>query len=264
MSLKNRLLGGLAAPVLGALPRAGRVARAELGCTAVAPIVLFPATRDVTRRLSAMLRRRKRIGDTWRGRVGGRDVSVVNTGVGTPSAEGKVIAALGVGGRVFLRVDICGGLGDDLAVGDVVVAEAAVPYDGLSRALGGDAAIPASPLLLRTATEAAAGARRPIRCRAGVVATVDTFHHQTPAAQRSWAEAASAVDMETSIIYLLARRAAAHALAIMAVSDLPLAGLDPFGEGRFPYGAFLQGLDDVTALAEEIIRRLPEHLPALA
>lgn len=263
MGVKNRILGNLYGAVAGAQSRAEKVARAELGTAAVAPVVLLPVTRPITSRLASALRRPKKRGDTYRGTVAGRDVSVVNTGVGAPSAEGKVFACLGVGAEVLLRVDLCGGLEADMNVGDVVVAERAVPFDNTTRLVAGDADVPASAFLVGLAEDAFA--RRPGGRRRNVaVATVDTFHHQTDEMHREWRRRAAAVDMETSVIYHLARRAGAHALAVMAVSDVRAAGLDPFGDAPFPYGDLYGAFDEAADIALDIVGNLPETLPALA
>jgi purine-nucleoside phosphorylase len=257
MRIKNRIVGRLARAVGEGLTRPQKIARAELGCTAVAPVVLLPVTRPMTSRLVKSLRRARREGDAWHGTIGGRDVSVVNTGVGAPSAEGKVVACLGVGARVLVRADVCGALRDDMRVGDVVVAERAAAFDNATRLAGGPEEVAASPALLRVAADVLGDARRWPRYFNAVVATVDTFHHQTAAMLREWSAKAAAVDMETSIIYHLAGKAGAHALSVMAVSDVPVGGGDPFGEGPFDYGDLYQAFDDLTALAVEIVKKLP-------
>ncbi|MGD8719785.1 MAG: hypothetical protein PVH29_13305 [Candidatus Zixiibacteriota bacterium] len=261
MSIVNRVKGGVAAAYLANSSRAQKVARAELGCTAVAPVVLLPVSGQMTKRLVGRLRRSRRDGDIYQGTLDGRDVSVINTGVGTPSAEGKVFACLGVGARVLLRFDICGGLEDDMRVGDIIVAARAVPLDNATLSLAGDAPIPASPLLLDVVREAIKEVPGGRRGREAAVATVDTFHHQTDEMHREWGRRAAAVDMETSIIYELGRRAGAHALAVMAVSDVRLSGLDPFGDDDFPYGDLYQSFDDLAELAAGCVAGLPASLP---
>ncbi len=256
-------MGGLSGILAGSLSRAGKVAKAELGCVAVAPVVILPATRAMASRLVKSLRRRKRRGDTYRGKIGGLDVSVVNTGVGTPSAEGKVLACLGLGAKVLLRFDLCGGLDAGMMVGDVVVAERAVPFDNTTRLINGGEEVSASPVLVGVAADVLANARRGLRYHDVAVATVDTFHHQTEEMHREWGGKAAAVDMETSVIYCLARREGAHALAVMAVSDVRSSGLDPFGDGPFPYQDLYQALDDLAFLAVEIVRKLPAALAPL-
>jgi purine-nucleoside phosphorylase len=263
MKIQHRILGRAAKSYVGRLTRAEKIARAELDCTAVAPVVLLPVTRQMTTRLRRALRKARRRGGTYRGVIAGRDVSVVNTGVGAPSAEGKVYACLGVGARVLLRVDICGGLRDDLAVGDVVVAEHAVAFDNTTRLAGGGEQVAASPVLLGIAAEAVRATGNRGRYINGAVATVDTFHHQTDELHRVWREKAAAVDMETSIIYHLARENGAHALAVMAVSDVRAAADDPFGDRPFDYGALYQAFDELTDVAIEIVKRLPDPIPAL-
>lgn len=253
-------MGSLSGVFAGSLSRAEKVAKAELGCVAVAPVVFLPATRAMASRLVKSLRRRKRRGDTYRGKIGACDVSVVNTGVGTPSAEGKVLACLGLGAKVFLRFDICGGLDARMEVGDVVVAERAVPFDNTTRLITGGEEVSASPMLLRVAKDVLVNGRRGLRYHEAAVATVDTFHHQTDEMHREWGRKAAAVDMETSVIYCLARRAGAHALAVMAVSDVRSSGLDPFGDGPFPYKDLYRTLDDLAYVAVEIVKKLPAGL----
>ncbi len=231
-----------------------------MGCVAVAPVVFLPATRAVPSRLVKSLRRGKRDGDTYRGKIGARDVSVVNTGVGAPSAEGKVLACLGLGAKVLLRFDLCGALDAGMTVGDVVVAERAVPFDNTTRLINGGEEVSASPVLLGVAADVLANARRGLRYREAAVATVDTFHHQTDEMHRKWGRKAAAVDMETSVIYCLARRAGAHALAVMAVSDVRSGGLDPFGGGPFPYKDLYRALDDLAYVAVKIVEKLPAAL----
>jgi purine-nucleoside phosphorylase len=261
MAIKGRLLGNLFGALGRSRDRAVKVARAELGTAAVAPIVFLPVTRQMSSRLAGVLRRRKKRGDTYFGSVAGRDVSVVNTGVGAPSAEGKVLACLGMGAEVLLRVDICGGLEPNMKVGDILVATRAVPFDNTTRLLGVEADVPASRLLAELA-ERVLGRRARCRYHAVAVVTVDTFHHQTDEMHRQWRRQAAAVDMETSVIYELSRRGGAHALAVMAVSDVRAAGLDPFGDGYFPYGDLFRGFDDVAEITVDIVKSLPDYLPS--
>ncbi len=262
MGIKSRFRGGAAAAYLRRLSRAQRIARAEFGCTAVAPIILMPVTREMTRRLVRALRRAKKRGETFRGILAGREVSVINSGVGAPSAEGKVVACLGVGAKVFLRVDICGALDVEMKVGDIVVAERAAAFDGTSRLVAAGEDVAASPRVLAAAGEAVRTFDGRRRFHVVTVATVDTFHNQTDEMHRVWRGRAAAVDMETSIIYHLARRAGAHALAIMAVSDVRAAGLDPFDAESFPYEELLQGLDDLSRFTVDVVRTLPASLTA--
>jgi len=236
------------------LRREERIARAVLAATNIAPIVLLPATREMTRRVQARLGRRRRVGVTFRGKFAGHDVTLVRSGIGAPSAEAKMVACLGLGAQVFLRIDICGGLKDGMEVGDAFVAGAAVPLDGTSAALSATAPVAAAAALLSSARKAVR--RRPptVAVHDGVVVTVDTFFHQTPAMWQTWAAHGDAVDMETSIIYNLAARAGADALAIMAVSDLPLVGINPFNGVRYPYGKLFTGMDAAADLAAAVIR----------
>lgn len=254
--IKNRILGGLTRWYSSALTREELVARTIIGCRAIAPIVLMPATPRVTARLVKRLRRKRACGETFRGKFAGVDISIVSTGIGAPSAEVKMVAALAAGGRTFIRVDFCGGLAAGLKIGDVFVAAEAIPDDGVARACGEREAICAAPRLLSILGDLNLVTPVAARLRPGKVITVDTFFHQSPAMLREWATVADAVDMETSVIYNLAARAGAEALALLTVSDLPRAGISFFEPNDYPFDRLYAGMEALTEVTAALVRRL--------
>lgn len=97
----------------------------------VAPLVLLPGDPFRTERIAAQLEDAREVAfsrefRTFTGRAGGHPVSAVSSGIGGPSVAIAVeeLATLGV--RTIVRVGTCGALQPGIAVGDLVIATAAV------------------------------------------------------------------------------------------------------------------------------------------
>src|SRR3989442_12751120 len=79
----------------------------------------------------------------YTGTYEGSPVSVQATGMGCPSAAIVMEELVQLGVKRFLRVGTCGGLQQDLQLGDLIVALTAVPADGTARPyVGGDPPCP--------------------------------------------------------------------------------------------------------------------------
>jgi DeoD family purine-nucleoside phosphorylase len=147
----------------------------------------------------------------------GEPLTIQSTGMGGPSAAIVVEELVRLGARRFVRVGSCGALVDGFALGDRIVAEAALGEDGTSRALGaGGRAVADAALTEALATAAAAdgGARR------GAVLTTDLFYdpagdHADPPPRE-----ALAIEMETATLFQLAALRGVAAGCILVVSDL--------------------------------------------
>lgn len=70
---------------------------------------------------------------TYTGAVLGTPVSVTSTGIGCPSTAIAVEELAAIGADTFIRVGTAGGMQPDLALGDLVVATAAVRDEGTSQ-----------------------------------------------------------------------------------------------------------------------------------
>src|ERR671914_425598 len=66
----------------------------------------------------------------------GRPLTVQSTGMGGPSAAIVCEELIALGAKRLVRIGTCGALGDDLRLGDLLAAEAVLPADGTSAALG--------------------------------------------------------------------------------------------------------------------------------
>lgn len=157
----------------------------------------------------------------YTGAFEGTPVSVQATGMGCPSAAIVVeeLAALGV--ERLLRIGTCGALTPELALGDLVLALAAVPADGTSRHYtGGEPHAPTADWeLLHGAVHAAKGLG--LTLRVGPIASSDTFYDPDPDRHRRWAaRGVLAVEMEAATIFTVAALRGLRAGCLLAVSDL--------------------------------------------
>jgi purine-nucleoside phosphorylase len=162
----------------------------------------------------------------YTGTYRGVPISVQTTGMGAPSAAIVVEELLRLGVRRLVRVGTCGGIGRGIRTGDVVVASSAVPMDGATQTyLHGEPYAPtADHGLVRLLVDEAAA--RGLRHHVGLVATVDVFYNPDPDYATKWRDrGVLAFEMESSVLFYLAARAAAQgeevvAGTILTVSDV--------------------------------------------
>ncbi len=137
-------------------------------------------------------------------------LTVQATGMGGPSAAIVVEELVALGARRLLRVGTCGALDDTLALGELLAADAALPEDGASRALGATAPLPADPGMLER-----------LHARRGLVVSADLFYDPDASRPEHWrAAGALAVEMEAATIFALAARHGLPAACLLVVSDL--------------------------------------------
>ncbi len=156
----------------------------------------------------------------------GMPVSVMGTGMGIPSASiyaTELVKDYGV--RRLVRVGSCGGVGDGIALRDVVLAAGACTDSQVNRARygGQDFAAIADFGLLRAAAEAAE--RAGISVRVGNVHSADLFYDPRPTQLEMFRRmGVLAIEMEAAGLYGVAAEHGARALGIMTVSDLVPSG----------------------------------------
>ncbi len=145
----------------------------------------------------------------------GEPLTIQSTGMGGPSAAIVVSELIALGAGTLIRVGTCGALTDELSLGELLVADAALAADGTSRALGAPEWVPSTPEL--TAALRAAGAQ----C-VGPVASTDLFYDSRPGIEDDWrAHGVLAVEMETATLFALgARDEALRVASLLIVSDI--------------------------------------------
>lgn len=168
------------------------------------------------------------------GEFQGKEVSVMGTGMGIPSASlytWELINVFGV--KRLIRIGSCGGLSQELDTFDIVVAAATSTDSNFMRQyeLPGTFAPTASwPLLSAVAKEAE---KREIDLHVGNVLSSDVFYHHNPNDNKNWADmGVLAVEMETAGIYATAAAAGAQALGVFTVSDHIFKGTETTPEQR--------------------------------
>ncbi len=134
--------------------------------------------------------------------------------MGGPSAAIVAEELVTLGARRLVRIGTCGALVDGLALGTLVIAAAALPEDGASRALGAAGPLPADPQLLAGLRAAAPAAT------VGTIVSADLFYDPDPDRAGRWTAAgAIAVEMEAATLFAVAARHGVAAACVLAVSD---------------------------------------------
>lgn len=142
-------------------------------------------------------------------------VCMLHGGYGAPQAADtvEILAELGV--RRIVAAGMCGGFGENVGLGDMILPERALVEEGTSLHYYGaiDFAEP-SPKLLTRAAEAFPEARRlPI-------VTTDAVYRQTFLKEEQWrTKGAVGVDMETSALFSISRIKGIEVVMLMVVSD---------------------------------------------
>ncbi|MGH2948221.1 MAG: purine-nucleoside phosphorylase [Solirubrobacteraceae bacterium] len=143
----------------------------------------------------------------------GLPLTIQSTGMGGPSAAIVAEELVTLGARRLVRVGTCGALVQSLELGALVIADAALPEDGASRALGATRPLPADPELL-AGLQSAGGTT-------GLVVSADLFYDPDRDRQARWTAAgAIAVEMEAAVLLAVAARHGIAAACVLVVSDL--------------------------------------------
>jgi uridine phosphorylase len=144
----------------------------------------------------------------------GELLSVQSTGMGGPSAAIVTEELIALGARRLVRIGTCGALHDGLSLGELLVAEAVLPADGASAALGADGRLAPDPTLTAALKE---GGARP-----ATVVTTDLFYDPRAGLIGEWSAAgAEAVELEAAAVLRVAARREVEAACLLAVTDVP-------------------------------------------
>jgi uridine phosphorylase len=150
----------------------------------------------------------------------GEPLTIQSTGMGGPSAAIVLEELCDLGLEVAIRVGTCGALHGDIALGDLVIAEAALASDGTSRALGADGRVAADAGIVAALRDVAgAGART------GTVASSDLFYERDRDRAAGWrAAGALAIEMEAATLLRVGELRRIRVGCVLAVSDVFDAG----------------------------------------
>ena len=146
----------------------------------------------------------------------GELLTIQSTGMGGPSAAIVLEELCDLGLECAIRVGTCGALDEELELGDLIVADAALATDGTSRALGAGERVEADAALVDS-LRAAAGHT----ARVGTVATVDLFYDRGRSRARELgASRAIAIEMEAATILRVGELRGLRTACLLAVTDV--------------------------------------------
>jgi len=154
----------------------------------------------------------------------GELLTIQSTGIGGPSAAIVLEELCDLGLECAIRVGTCGALDEDLGLGDLIVADAALATDGTSRALGAGERVQADAALVQSLRTAAGNT-----ARVGTVATVDLFYDRGRSrAREPRSSRAIAVEMEAATVLRVGELRGLRTACLLAVTDV----FDGRGERR--------------------------------
>ena len=169
----------------------------------------------------------------YTGTYKGKKVSVMGTGMGIPYIgiySHELIHFYGV--KNLIRVGSCGGMQEEMKVGDVIMAQGACTNSSYAHhyQLPGTMCAIADYGLLKTAQEIAE--EKKVTWHVGNILSSDVFYTETPE-WKSWAKmGVLGVEMESFALYCEAARAGVKALGIFTVSDSMVTGEETTAEQR--------------------------------
>lgn len=104
----------------------------------VGEYVILPGDPKRCKKIAEHFENAKLVGDsreyiTYTGYLDGVKVSVTSTGIGGPSASIALEELVACGAKTFVRIGTCGGMDTRILGGDVVIAQAAVRFEGTSK-----------------------------------------------------------------------------------------------------------------------------------
>ena len=178
----------------------------------VAETLLGPEVREVNRERGLL---------GYTGTFRGQPLSVQATGMGCASAGIVFEELIQLGARRLIRIGTCGGLGEGIAMGDLVIATAASCDDTTPlryAAMSGFAPAATPSLVMSAATLATTNVTMPVHL--GPVVTSGLFYDPDPTSFARWAALGHlGVEMEAAMLYTMAAVHKIQALTLAVVSD---------------------------------------------
>lgn len=184
----------------------------------------------------------------YTGTFEGAPISVQTTGMGCPSSGIVFEELVMLGARRLVRVGTCGGLLDEMAMGDTVIGISATAEDETPLRLAQmHSFAPTATFTLAERAAQLARAQTGVAVHVGPILTSGVFYDPDPTTFARWKRTGHiAVEMEAAMMYTVAALHRIEALAMMTVSDV-------LGEGgeteRISDEELKRGVDDMMRLA---------------
>jgi DeoD family purine-nucleoside phosphorylase len=155
----------------------------------------------------------------------GKPVSVQSSGMGCPSAAIVIEELVQLGVKKIMRVGTCGGLQQDLTMGDLIIALSATPADATAlHYLGGEPHAPTADFgLVHEAVHQAKQLGKPVRV--GPIVSSDIFYQPDEGLAGRWSQRGIlAVEMEAAVLFTLGALRRIQAGCMLIVSDVVVEG----------------------------------------
>ena len=224
----------------------------ETSSSNINEIVLLPAVKIVMKKLVNKLQNKIVHGRVYNGTINGIKVSIIRSQVGCPNAALTLECLKRSKAKIIIRVDFCGGLNmekKEIKIGDIVIPKSAYCGDGTSseyiranqsvinrlksvaNPLSATQNLIASPQtifisepngILKDILTREARSFYPDKVRESLLWTTDALFCETYEFIRALNSIGiKAIDMESSILFLLGKLYNLKVASILSVSDLP-------------------------------------------
>lgn len=149
-----------------------------------------------------------------------RPVAIVPCALGAPAAIDALEVACAMGSRQLFVAGLCGGVGENVSVGDFVVPGEVIREEGVSYHYAPPDAVAAPDEQRQRDLELFLGRQRAMQVRVGTTVSTDAVYRQTLGKVKAWQQAGVlAVDMELSALFTVAKALGMTSCGMMVVSD---------------------------------------------
>ena len=252
MSIKSKILAFLVNQYMNRKSSAARVTKMILDVWPedISDLVLLPASPFYVNAMVKHFKGKKR-GLTWY--VKNLDFSIVPSGVGAPSAAMIIEALHRADVKKIIRVDIAGSLSKKLVPGAFLVPDYAIKGDCTSNAYSKMIEAKPSDTLIKTIKKIFNEER--INFHFGTIFSHDAlFLESKELVQNAILQGAVAIDMETSLVYVLGQLFGIETAALLFISNYAFEGFEKEISNIKP--EFFQAIDTSFRLIPKIIKAI--------
>ncbi|MBD3230880.1 MAG: hypothetical protein GF329_22065 [Candidatus Lokiarchaeota archaeon] len=265
-SLKSKFISFFANLGLKFMSDESKLTSMILRCkpSAVSEFVVMPVVEMLVSKFKKRLSNIKEKGNIFKGEYEeiSSPISVIPITMGAPAAAVYMEAINQTRAEYIFKVDFCGGLAQNIRIGDIIIADNAICGDGTTPHYYTDykskenkdyKKIFADKELLSDLKAYFNDSE--IEFKEGSIYTTDAIFKETKGLlEKAKNYGAIAIDMETSIIYLLGKLFNKKVLSINIVSDIP----DP--QKKFNLNINSRMLDNMDILVEQVLKFISNRL----
>ncbi|MHA1270580.1 MAG: nucleoside phosphorylase [Candidatus Helarchaeota archaeon] len=221
--LKSKLFSLFASIGLNLMNENSKITYMILNCrpTNISNIVILNVVKLLTKKFTSKLSNLKEHGITFKGKYNNKQVSVITMTVGAPASAMIMEALNRTKAEVIIKVDYCGGLLPEIKLGDIIIADSAICADGTTPHYDNEnKIINADVELLNKITTFFDDNK--IKYIKGPIFTTDAIFRETESLlNEARDKGAVAIDMESSVLYVLGKLFNKKVISINIVSDKP-------------------------------------------